>query len=324
MSAPSVKTPDPTSSVVQKSGTRVYAKPQHPDGSRPRRLLKNAGPPILIFALFITLWWLLSATIYGDQNYLLPRPLAVLQSMVDDRDLILGGLWITTKESAIGFGLAIVIGIICAVVMSLSKALERSFYPYAVLLQTVPIVAVAPVIVLWFGYNQNSVIVIAFIIALFPILNNTLLGLNSTDRNQLDLFEQAHRVPQPPVPERATRNVRGSAHLGRPVRDRRHRRRVHHRLGRRAGRPRREGDLLADADADEPAVRGGPRGDAAGLRVLHHRQLGGQPTHPVVARIRDEGRWLTRSVATDAAGQQGRRTRSTSTALVVRRLGVIS
>ncbi|MBN9608822.1 MAG: ABC transporter permease [Actinobacteria bacterium] len=193
MSAPSVKTPDPTSSVVQKSGTRVYAKPQHPDGSRPRRLLKNAGPPILIFALFITLWWLLSATIYGDQNYLLPRPLAVLQSMVDDRDLILGGLWITTKESAIGFGLAIVIGIICAVVMSLSKALERSFYPYAVLLQTVPIVAVAPVIVLWFGYNQNSVIVIAFIIALFPILNNTLLGLNSTDRNQLDLFRM-HRA----------------------------------------------------------------------------------------------------------------------------------
>lgn len=154
--------------------------------------VRNAGPPIAVFIAFIGLWWLLSATVYGDKNYLLPRPWAVLESMVKDADLIMGGLWITAKESAIGFGLAIIVGMVGAVIMSLNKGLERSFYPYAVLLQTVPIVAVAPVIVLWFGYNQKSVIVIAFIIALFPILNNTLLGLSSTDRNQLDLFRM-HR-----------------------------------------------------------------------------------------------------------------------------------
>lgn len=71
--------------------------------------------------------------------------------------------------------------------------LERSLYPYAVMLQTVPVVAVAPVIVLWFGYNQKSVIVVAFMIAVFPILNNTLLGLLSTDRNHVDLF-RLHRA----------------------------------------------------------------------------------------------------------------------------------
>jgi NitT/TauT family transport system permease protein len=80
-----------------------------------------------------------------------------------------------------------------AIVMSLAKPVERSFYPYAVLLQTVPIVAVAPVIVLWFGYNQTSVIVIAFMISVFPILNNTLLGLLSADRNHQDLFRM-HRA----------------------------------------------------------------------------------------------------------------------------------
>ncbi|MGH2591773.1 MAG: ABC transporter permease, partial [Actinomycetota bacterium] len=103
-----------------------------------------------------------------------------------------GELWAATRltmsSAAAGFGLAIAIGITSAVIMSQTKALERSFYPYAVMLQTVPVVAIAPVIVLWFGYGQKSVVIISLIIALFPVLNNTLLGLLSTDRNQLDLF----------------------------------------------------------------------------------------------------------------------------------------
>jgi NitT/TauT family transport system permease protein len=61
-------------------------------------------------------------------------------------------------------------------------------YPYAVVLQVVPVVAVAPIIVLWFSFSTTSIVVVAFMIAVFPMLNNTLLGLRSTDRNQLDLF----------------------------------------------------------------------------------------------------------------------------------------
>lgn len=185
--------PSPAGSRRKKSNPPNRTQASRAAEGRARRWLRNGGPPVLIFILVIALWWVLSATVYGDKNYLLPRPTGVLMSMINDRKLILGGLWITTKSSAIGFGLAIIVGIVGAVIMSLSKALERSFYPYAVLLQTVPIVAVAPVIVLWFGYNQKSVVVIAFIIALFPILNNTLLGLSSTDRNQLDLFRM-HRA----------------------------------------------------------------------------------------------------------------------------------
>lgn len=158
-----------------------------------RTALVNAGPPLGVFVVFIGVWWLISATVYGDKNYLLPRPNAVLTALIDNWELVLGGLWITFTSAAIGFLAAIVLGMAFAIIMSLSKALERSFYPYAVLLQTVPVVAVAPVIVLWFGYNQKSTIVIAFIIAFFPILNNTLLGLSSADRNQLDLFRM-HRA----------------------------------------------------------------------------------------------------------------------------------
>lgn len=158
-----------------------------------RKFLVTAGPPIGVLILFILGWWIFAATVYGDKNYLLPRPGAVLMAFIDNWSLVLGGMWITFTSAAIGFIAAIVLGMSLAIVMSLSKALERSFYPYAVLLQTVPVVAVAPVIVLWFGYNQQSTIVIAFIIAFFPILNNTLLGLSSADRNQLDLFRM-HRA----------------------------------------------------------------------------------------------------------------------------------
>jgi NitT/TauT family transport system permease protein len=156
------------------------------------------GPPLLVFVIFVGFWSVLSVTVYGDRHYLLPTPWDVVTSGWDNRSELLTASRITLIEAAAGFGLAIVIGMGFAILMSQAKALERSLYPYAVMLQTVPIVAVAPVIVLWFGYNQKSVIVVAFMIAVFPILNNTLLGLLSTDRNHVDLFRlhKANRVRQ--------------------------------------------------------------------------------------------------------------------------------
>jgi NitT/TauT family transport system permease protein len=156
------------------------------------------GPPLLVFVLFIGLWSLMAVTVYGDRHYLLPTPWDVLTSGWDSRSELLTATRITFVEAAAGFAVAIVVGMSFAILMSQAKVLERSLYPYAVMLQTVPIVAVAPVIVLWFGYNQKSVIVVAFMIAVFPILNNTLLGLLSTDRNHVDLFRlhKASRVSQ--------------------------------------------------------------------------------------------------------------------------------
>lgn len=166
--------------------------------SRGRSAASKIGPPLLVFVIFIGLWSLLAVTVYGDRHYLLPTPWDVLGSMWDNRSDLLAASKITLTEAAAGFGLAILVGMVFAIVMSQAKVLERSLYPYAVMLQTVPIVAVAPVIVLWFGYNQKSVIVVSFMIAVFPILNNTLLGLLSTDRNQVDLFRlhKAGRISQ--------------------------------------------------------------------------------------------------------------------------------
>jgi len=138
------------------------------------------------------------SSVYGDESFLLPKPWQVADAAGANVVDLLDATLITMTEAGIGFGAAIVAGMTASILMSQAKWLERSFYPYAVMLQTVPIVAVAPVIVLWFGYDQQSVIVISFMIALFPILNNTLLGLLSTDRNQLDLFRlhRAGRISQ--------------------------------------------------------------------------------------------------------------------------------
>jgi NitT/TauT family transport system permease protein len=162
-------------------------------GTRLRALTHAVGPPLIVLAVVLGGWSAISTTIYGDRNFLLPRPWQVATAAWEERADLLGATAITLVESATGFGAAIVIGLAAAIVMSQAKALERSLYPYAILLQTVPVVAIAPVIVLWFGFNQRSVIIVAFIIALFPIINNSLLGLLSTDRNQLELF-RLHRA----------------------------------------------------------------------------------------------------------------------------------
>ena len=149
--------------------------------------IKNILPPILVLIIFL-LVWSIGANLY-NMAFLLPNPLQVAQAFATDIDMVIGGLWITFQEALYGYLLAISIGITFAAIMSQSKLLERSFYPYAILLQTLPAVAVAPLIVLWFGFEMKSVIIISLIISLFPIINNTLLGLKSTSINLVELFQ---------------------------------------------------------------------------------------------------------------------------------------
>ena len=149
--------------------------------------MKNTIPPILVLILFLSIWTI-GAKLY-DMAFLLPGPMLVAQAFVTDIDMVIEGATITFREALIGYLLAITLGVIVATTMSLSKILERSLYPYAILLQTVPVVAVAPLIVLWFGFEEKSVIIVSLIISLFPIINNTLLGLKSTSINLVELFD---------------------------------------------------------------------------------------------------------------------------------------
>jgi NitT/TauT family transport system permease protein len=113
----------------------------------------------------------------------------VVEAWTENRNTLAIALLSTFVSALIGFGLAIVVGMTTALILSQSKILERSLYPYAVLLQTIPIVAIAPLIVIWAGAGMPAVVIISFLISLFPIITNTHAGLTSTDHNLLAMFE---------------------------------------------------------------------------------------------------------------------------------------
>jgi NitT/TauT family transport system permease protein len=112
----------------------------------------------------------------------------VLAALIDSRDELAAAMAKTSAAALIGFALSTAVGITVAVLLSSSRAIQRAFYPYAVFFQTVPIIAIAPLLVIWFGYGMKTVIASAFIVSIFPVIANTLTGLLSTDPALQDLF----------------------------------------------------------------------------------------------------------------------------------------
>jgi NitT/TauT family transport system permease protein len=148
--------------------------------------------PIVTAAILIGIWAIVAATIYSDRNFLVPRPMAVLHAAIDNRSLIKTATWATFNKAITGFVLGTAIGVISAAALSQSRLLTRTLYPYAVILQTVPIIATAPIIVLQFHYGRTSIVIISMLVSIFPVFSNTLAGLASTDKNHLDLFRLHH------------------------------------------------------------------------------------------------------------------------------------
>ncbi len=142
--------------------------------------------PIVVLVLGIAAWELV-VRIKGIPPYVLPAPGAILQTLVDDRDLLFQSLLVTLATTIEGFLLAAVGGVGLAVLFNQSRLVEYSLYPYAVILQVTPIVAIAPLLLIYLP-QPLAVLVCAWIVAFFPVLANTTLGLNSIDRNLADLF----------------------------------------------------------------------------------------------------------------------------------------
>ena len=145
------------------------------------------APPLVTFALGVSVWEV-AVRALAVPAFLVPPPSAVLSAAWADRALLAGSLLTTAEGAGTGFLLSVTFGSLLAVFFSLSRWLERGLYPYALFLQTVPIVAVAPLLVLWFGPGLRAVSVSAFIVSVFPIIANTLAGLRSADPRLADLF----------------------------------------------------------------------------------------------------------------------------------------
>lgn len=121
--------------------------------------------------------------------YLLPGPLLVFQTLIEEWSDLFPSLMVTLQITVVAFLAATISGLLIAVLFTQSKWIERSFFPYAVILQTTPIVAIAPLIIIWFRNSTFAALVVcAWIVALFPVISNTTLGLNSADHNLQNLF----------------------------------------------------------------------------------------------------------------------------------------
>ena len=144
-------------------------------------------PPLLSLVLITaTLEWLLS--ISGIPEYLLPRPSSVMLALLNNAGELSKASLQTALAAGSGLLASALIGALIAILLCTHPWVRRAFYPYAVFFQTVPIVAIAPMLVIWFGYGLKAVMASAFIVSVFPIIANTLSGLLSTDPALRDLF----------------------------------------------------------------------------------------------------------------------------------------
>jgi NitT/TauT family transport system permease protein len=161
-------------------------------GSRLAVVARNVIPPLLVLVAVLATWYALSYLLLEPRRrFLLPPPHDVTQTgFLDAENLgdILNALWASTKVALTGLVIAIIVGTVFAVAMSQARWIERSFYPWAVVLQTIPILALVPLVGFWFEYGFPSRVFVCVLIALFPIVTNTLFGLKSADRTHHDLF----------------------------------------------------------------------------------------------------------------------------------------
>lgn len=144
--------------------------------------------PLTTFILFLMIWELI-VELFNISSLILPAPTDVLIKLYEQAPYLFKQSSITLAESVFGFLLGCSMAIALAILFQYSKTLNKAFYPYAIAIKAIPLVALAPVVVLWFGTGLASKIILAAIISFFPILVNTIQGLNSTEPEAVDLLE---------------------------------------------------------------------------------------------------------------------------------------
>ncbi|ARJ05821.1 ABC transporter permease [Humibacter sp. BT305] len=155
--------------------------------------LGTYGPPILVALAIIAIWYFVSYVVLDAQRrFLLPPPHELFTQAFFKGDVIsdiMVALGRTAIVALVGLAIAIVIGVLWAIAMSQARWVERSLFPYAVILQCIPILALVPLIGFWFGFDYPARIIVCVLISLFPMVSNTLFGLQSVDKGQRELFQ---------------------------------------------------------------------------------------------------------------------------------------
>jgi len=150
--------------------------------------------PLLIISLLLLTW---EALVRVNQipHYILPAPSLVLQTLLKNWGNLAPSLWFTVKLTLMALGAAVVGGVLIAMAFALSKWVEIALFPIAVVLQVTPIVAIAPLILIYVDSTTSALLICAWIVAFFPILSNTVIGLKSADSNLRDLYQLYGSTP---------------------------------------------------------------------------------------------------------------------------------
>jgi NitT/TauT family transport system permease protein len=146
--------------------------------------------PIALGVAFIAAWELLVRYL-AIPRFVLPAPSMIAAALIDDFSPLVGSLWVTLKVTLAAFAVALMLGIVFAILFVQSRLFEVSLFPYAVMLQVTPIVSIAPLVLIWVGLDhlERALLILATIVAFFPILSNATLGLKSVDHNLQNLFD---------------------------------------------------------------------------------------------------------------------------------------
>ena len=153
-----------------------------------RWLLVVGLPPVVLFGLLLVVWQLV-VELARVSPFLVPPPTQVLAAAHNHGGELLSAAVAAAAAAVCGFGLSLAAGTLVGIAFSQSAIVRRSVYPYAILLQTVPSVALASLVILWFGHGFVSVVVVAFVISLFPVITNSTAGMLAVDRNLVELFQ---------------------------------------------------------------------------------------------------------------------------------------
>ncbi len=157
-------------------------------------VIKNAVYPLLGVAIIIAVWQAYTH-VFAINRIVLPSPLDILKASAANWEALLRESWPTFLESVLGFLLAVVIGIPFAVCVASSRILNLTLYPILIATQSIPKVAIAPIILVWFGLGMQSKLVIAFLVAFFPIVVDTAAGIGATPPGLLELARSLRASP---------------------------------------------------------------------------------------------------------------------------------
>jgi NitT/TauT family transport system permease protein len=151
------------------------------------RSIQKITAVLLAFVVLVFIWHA-AVLVFKIHPIILPSPWRVLLVAMQERQALLEGFVATGAAAVLGLLSSVVLGSFIAILFSQSKLVRAALYPYVVFLQTVPIIAIAPLLITWFGYGFKTVVLIASIISLFPIVSNVTTGLISVDENLKALF----------------------------------------------------------------------------------------------------------------------------------------